>query len=88
LGFLRSQYRTPGREQPWLPFITILAAPIENLAILAANIPYHPYKPLQTVKKIHKRQKRLLYQAESLMAQPLAGPKTSNASPASGTAAS
>jgi hypothetical protein len=78
----------PGREPPRLPFITILTVAIDNLAILATNFPYHHTNHQIPVKKIHKRQKRLLYQAESLMAQPLADPKTSNAAPAPGTAAS
>lgn len=78
----------PGREPPPLPFITILAFPMNNLAILAMNFRYHRTNHHKAVKKIHKRQKRLLYQAESLMAQPLAHPKTNNAAPAPGTAAS
>ncbi len=40
------------------------------------------------MKKIHKRQKRLLYEAESLLVQPLTYPKKSNGSPATGTTAS
>jgi hypothetical protein len=36
------------------------------------------------VKKIHKRQKRLLYQTESLTPQPLSYPKTNIATPATG----
>lgn len=61
---------------------------MNNLAILAMNFRYHHTNHQIPVKKIHKRQKRLLYQAESLMAQPLADPKTNNAAPAPGTAAS
>jgi hypothetical protein len=61
---------------------------MNNLAILATNFRYHHTNHRKAVKKIHKRQKRQLYQAESLMVQPLVYPKTSNAAPAPGTAAS
>jgi hypothetical protein len=41
----------PRSEPPHLPFITILAAATDNLAILAANFLYHPYKREQTREK-------------------------------------
>ncbi len=61
---------------------------MNNLAILATNFRYQHTNHRKAVKKIHKRQKRQLYQAESLMAQPLANSKTNSAAPAPGTATS